>query len=208
MNFSLNTVLLAGLTLTLVAMFALGFYWLATNRRSTRTHSPIAPPPVPAATVQRPAFGIGELDEWEALGHYPDHVQYPMHEASVEPPGIPSQFERPEEVAPSPHTPDACRDPHDPIEPLLSAGQSQNRHRPKHAPRVVQRHPNRCSAVPGVCRRASIRATAPAKRVARSAASRALPVVWRQHLPARKAAQLSVRLQAPSVPYSAALPAP
>ncbi|UVE66914.1 hypothetical protein L2Y90_07330 [Burkholderia pyrrocinia] len=121
MNFSLNTVLLAGLTLTLVAMFAMGFYWLATNRRSTRTHSPIAPPPVRAATVQRPAFDIGELDEWEALGHYPDHVLYPMHEASVEPPGIPSQFERPEEVAPSPHTPDACRDPHDAIEPLLSS---------------------------------------------------------------------------------------
>ncbi|MBW5282767.1 hypothetical protein [Burkholderia gladioli] len=46
MNFSLHTALVAGLTLALVAMFALGFYWLAARRRSMGAHSHIAPPDV------------------------------------------------------------------------------------------------------------------------------------------------------------------
>ncbi|WP_244108008.1 hypothetical protein [Burkholderia diffusa] len=121
MNFSLHTALLAGLTLTLVAMFALGFYWLTTNGRSAHSHLPIAPPPVRGATVQRPAFDIGELDEWEALAHYPDHVLHPMHEASAEPPDIHSPFGRPDEAALAPFTPDVRRDLHDAIEPPMSA---------------------------------------------------------------------------------------
>jgi hypothetical protein len=119
-NFSLNTVLLAGLTLTLVAMFALGFYWLATNRRSTRTHSPIVPPPVRGATVQRPAFDIDELDEWEAFAPYPDHVLHAVHEVSAEPPDTHPPLGRPEELAHAPYTPDVRDDLRNTIEQLRS----------------------------------------------------------------------------------------
>lgn len=121
MNFSAHTALLTALTVALVAMFALGFYWLAAKRRSTRAHSPIAPPPVRGATVQRSAFDISELDEWEALAHYPDHIPHAMHEASAEPPDIHSPFGRPGEPAHAPCTPDVRRNLYDAIEPLMSA---------------------------------------------------------------------------------------
>ncbi|MCS3400801.1 MULTISPECIES: hypothetical protein [Burkholderia] len=121
MNFPLHTALLAGLTLTLVAMFALGFYWLATKGRSTRSHSPIVLPPVRGATVQRPVSDIDEHDEWEAFAPYPDHVLCTAHDASAEPPDIHSPFGRPDEAAPAPLTSDVRRDLHDAIEPLTSA---------------------------------------------------------------------------------------
>ena len=121
MNLNLQTTVLAGLTLALVAIFALGFYWLVAKRRSTRAHSPIAPPPVRSATVQHSAFDIGELDEWETFAPYPDHVLHAMHQASVEPPDIHSPFRRPDEAASAPFTPDVRRDQHDAIEPLMSA---------------------------------------------------------------------------------------
>jgi len=120
-NLSLHPALLVGLTLALVAMFALGFHWVTTKGRSTRSHSPIVPPLARGTTVQRPAFGIGELDEWEAFAPYPDHVLHAMHQASVEPPDIPSPFELPDEVAPTPFKPDVRRDLHAAVDPLMSA---------------------------------------------------------------------------------------
>ncbi|WP_245965110.1 hypothetical protein [Trinickia dinghuensis] len=120
-NFSTHTALLAALMVALVAIFALGFYWLAAKRRSMGAHSPIAQPPVRGATVQRSAFDISELDEWEALAHYPDHVLRTMQEASAEPPNIHLPFGRPDEAAPAPLTPDVRRDLHDALEPLMSA---------------------------------------------------------------------------------------
>lgn len=121
MNFSLHTALVAGLTLALVAMFALGFYRLAAKRRSMAAHSPIAPSPVRGATVQRSAFDISELDEWGALAHYPDHVLHAMHEAGAEPPDIHSPSGRPDEATPERFTPNVRRDLHEAIEPLMNA---------------------------------------------------------------------------------------
>lgn len=121
MNFSLHTALLAGLTLTLVAMFALGFYSLATKGRSTRSHSPIVLPPVRDATVQRPASDIDEHDEWEAFAPYPDHVLCTAHEASGEPPDIHLPYGRPDEATPEPFTPNVRRDLREAIEPLTNA---------------------------------------------------------------------------------------
>lgn len=47
------TFVLIGLGLVLVAMFAMGFYWLATKDRPTRRHAPVAPSPAPGAAVPR-----------------------------------------------------------------------------------------------------------------------------------------------------------
>ncbi|KGR99711.1 hypothetical protein [Burkholderia pseudomallei] len=121
MNFSTHTALLAALMVALVAMFALGFYWLAAKRRSTGAHSPIAPPPVRGATLQRSAFDISELDEWEALAHYPDHVLHATQEASAEPQDFHSPYGRPDEATPEPFTPNIRRDLHEAIEPLMNA---------------------------------------------------------------------------------------
>lgn len=121
MNFSAHTALLTALTVALAAMFALGFYWLAAKRRSTCVHSSIAPPPVRAVTVQRSAFDIGELDESEALAHYPDHVLHAMHDASVEPSEIHSPYGRPDEATPEPFTADIRRDPHEAMELRMNA---------------------------------------------------------------------------------------
>ncbi|CAJ3148534.1 Uncharacterised protein [Burkholderia pseudomallei] len=120
MNFSTHTALLAALMVALVAMFALGFYWLAAKRRSMGVRSPIAPPPVRGATVQRSAFDISELDEWEALAHYPDHVLHATHEASAQPPDAHSPFGRSEEPAYAPYAPDIRHDLRDTIEDLIS----------------------------------------------------------------------------------------
>ncbi|WP_322041455.1 hypothetical protein [Burkholderia diffusa] len=66
MNSTPYTVVLVGLALVLVAMFAFGFYWLATKDRPT-------PPTTPAASS--PVFStIDEHDEWEAQAPYPDHA--------------------------------------------------------------------------------------------------------------------------------------
>lgn len=116
MSLSFHTALLAGLTFALVAMFALGFYWFATKERSTSPHPPVSPLPARSGAVRSPAFDVDDFDEWEALAHSPDHVLDAMHEASVEPPDIPSPFERPDVVAPAPHKPNVRR-----VEPLMSA---------------------------------------------------------------------------------------
>ncbi|WP_260428373.1 hypothetical protein [Burkholderia sp. Bp9031] len=71
MNSTLYTALLVGLAIVLVAMFAVGCYWLATKDRPT---SPQAPAPSsPSSTV------IYEHDEWEALAPYPDHAMDALH---------------------------------------------------------------------------------------------------------------------------------
>lgn len=77
------TFVLIGLGLVLVAMFAMGFYWLATKDRPTRRHAPGAPSPVPGAAVPR-TVDVDEFDEWEALAPYPDHAVHAAHEASSE----------------------------------------------------------------------------------------------------------------------------
>lgn len=66
--------LLAVLAITLVSMFALGFYWLATKGRIRPHPSPITPPSVPGEGGQRPTFDVDELAEWEACAPYPDHA--------------------------------------------------------------------------------------------------------------------------------------
>ncbi|CAG9241901.1 hypothetical protein BDI4_1080084 [Burkholderia diffusa] len=58
--------MLVGLALVLVAMFAFGFYWLATKDRSAR---PTTPTPTPSAPVAAEEHG-----EWEAHAAYPAHV--------------------------------------------------------------------------------------------------------------------------------------
>ncbi|MEN2470079.1 hypothetical protein [Burkholderia sp. GS2Y] len=78
------TFVLIGLGLALVAMFALGFYWLATKDQPTRPHSPIVSPPTRSAAVQRPAVDADEFDEWEAFSSHPDHVVQAAHEAATE----------------------------------------------------------------------------------------------------------------------------
>lgn len=66
MNPTLYTTVLFGLALVLVAMFAFGFYWLATKDRSAR---PTTPTPTPSSPV-----AAEEHDEWEAHAAYPAHV--------------------------------------------------------------------------------------------------------------------------------------
>jgi hypothetical protein len=80
------TFVLIGLGLVLVAMFAMGFYWLATKDRPTRRYAPVAPSPVPGATVPRAVDveEFDEFDEWEAYAPYPDHVFHASQEASAE----------------------------------------------------------------------------------------------------------------------------
>lgn len=58
--------LLAVLAITLVSMFALGFYWLATKGRIGPHPSPITPPSVPGEGGQRPTSDVDELAEWES----------------------------------------------------------------------------------------------------------------------------------------------
>ncbi|CAJ4226254.1 Uncharacterised protein [Burkholderia pseudomallei] len=121
MNFSTHTALLVALIVALVAMFALGFYWLAAKRRSMGAHSPIAPSPVRRATIQRSAFDLSELDEWEALAHYPDHALHATQEARAEPPDIHSPYGPADEASPEPFTPNIRRELHEAIEPLMNA---------------------------------------------------------------------------------------
>ncbi|WP_230951148.1 hypothetical protein [Burkholderia anthina] len=74
MNSTLYTAVLVGLALVLVAMFAFGFYWLATKDRPTSPRTPA--PPSPSSTV------IDEHDEWEAQAPYPDHALAALHNAA------------------------------------------------------------------------------------------------------------------------------
>ncbi|WP_249744568.1 complement resistance protein TraT [Burkholderia pyrrocinia] len=66
MNSTLYTAVLIGLALLLVAMFAFGFYWLATKDRPTSPKTPAPSSPSSCA--------IDEHDEWEAQAPYPDHA--------------------------------------------------------------------------------------------------------------------------------------
>ncbi|WP_231747235.1 hypothetical protein [Burkholderia sp. BDU5] len=111
------TFVLIGLGLALVAMFAVGFYWLSTMDRPTRPHSPVAPPPTHSATVPR-SVDVDEFDEWEAFAPYPDHVVHAAHEASSEAGDSYPPFGRCEEPAPSPMV-EACHDLHNAIESLM-----------------------------------------------------------------------------------------
>lgn len=61
------TFVLMGLGIALVALFAVGFYWLATKDRPTRRHAPVAPPPNPSAADPRSA-DVDEFDEFDEWG--------------------------------------------------------------------------------------------------------------------------------------------
>ena len=112
------TFVLIGLGLALVAMFAVGFYWLATKDRPTRPHSPVAPPLAPDAVVPR-AVDVDEFEEWEAFAPYPDHVVHTAHEASVESGDSYPPFGRCEEPAYASSATEARHDLHDAIESLM-----------------------------------------------------------------------------------------
>lgn len=120
MNLSVHTALLAGLTFALVALLVLGFYWFATRGRSTRSHSPIVPPPARGANVQHPAFDIDKFNEWEALAPYRDHVLHAMREVVTEPSDIPPPFGRLEESAPAADITEFRHDLRNAIEPLIT----------------------------------------------------------------------------------------
>ncbi|HIE1653703.1 TPA: hypothetical protein ACXJGC_005005 [Burkholderia cenocepacia] len=112
------TFVLIGLGLALGAMFATGFYWLATKDRSTRPHPPVVPPPARSTTVTR-AIDADEFDEWEAYAPYPDHVLQAAHEAATESHNSYPPFGRHEEPAHAPQATDARHDLHDAIESLM-----------------------------------------------------------------------------------------
>lgn len=61
-NSTLYTAMLVGLAIVLVAMFAFGYYWLATKDRPTSLQTPA--PSSPSSTV------IDGHDEWEAQAPY------------------------------------------------------------------------------------------------------------------------------------------
>ncbi|WP_232343245.1 hypothetical protein [Burkholderia pseudomallei] len=106
------TFMLIGLGVALVAMFAVGFYWLATKDHPIR---PVSPTP-PAAPTSVP---VDEFDEWEAHGPYPNHVFQATHEAAVESHDDYPPFGRREESAHASPVTEARRDLHDAIESLM-----------------------------------------------------------------------------------------
>ncbi|UQN68170.1 hypothetical protein L0Z11_10750 [Burkholderia multivorans] len=77
------TYALIRLSLALVAMFAVGFYWLATKDRPTRRHATVAPSPPHSAAGPR-FLDVGKFDEWKAFAPYPDPVVHAAHEATAE----------------------------------------------------------------------------------------------------------------------------
>lgn len=79
MNPSLQTALLAGLTLELAGLFALGFYSLANRHRATRRRAPTLPP-----AARRSAFTPCDIDEWESGAPYPDHIVKAVREMERE----------------------------------------------------------------------------------------------------------------------------
>lgn len=112
------TFVLIGLGLVLVAMFATGFYWLATKDRPTRRHAPVAPSPAPGATVPR-VVDVDEFEEWEAYAPYPDHVFHAAQEASSESGDSYPPFGRREESAYASPVTEARHDLHDAIESMI-----------------------------------------------------------------------------------------
>ncbi|WP_080433650.1 hypothetical protein [Burkholderia ubonensis] len=109
---------LIGLSLALVAMFAVSFYWLTTMDRPTPPHSPVAPPPTHSATVPR-SVDVDEFDEWEAFAPYPDHVVHAAQEASAESGDSYPPCGRREEFAHASPATEARHDLHDAIESLM-----------------------------------------------------------------------------------------
>ncbi|WP_233621222.1 hypothetical protein [Burkholderia multivorans] len=77
------TFVLIGLGLALVAMFAVGFYWLATKDRPTRRHAPVAPPPAHSAADPR-FVDVDKFDERKAFAPYPNPAVHAGHEARAE----------------------------------------------------------------------------------------------------------------------------
>ncbi|AIP25008.1 hypothetical protein DR63_1895 [Burkholderia thailandensis E264] len=120
MNFSLHPALLFGLTLTLVAVFALASYWFTVKRRSAVVHSPIDPRSVHGVTAKHPASDFDQLREWEAYAPPPDHVLHAIHESGAEPLDITPPFGRHEAPAGDVDTPDGSHDQQVSIDPLLS----------------------------------------------------------------------------------------
>lgn len=111
------TFVLIGLGLALVAMFAVGFYWLATKDRPARRHAAVAPPPTHNAVDPR-SVDVDEFDEWEAFAPYPDHAVLAAHEANAESVNSYPPFARREVPAHAPQATDARHDLHDAIESL------------------------------------------------------------------------------------------
>ncbi|WP_257010733.1 hypothetical protein [Burkholderia ubonensis] len=100
------------LGLALVAMFAFGFYWLATKDRPTCPVS-LTPPADPTSVP------VDEFDEWEAHAPYPEHILQATHEAVVESHDDYPPFGRREEPTHAPTVAEARRDLHDAIESLM-----------------------------------------------------------------------------------------
>lgn len=124
------TFVLIGLGLALAAMFAVGFYWLATKDRPTRRHAPVVPPPTHSAANPR-SVDVDEFDEWEAFAPYPDHAVHAAHEASAESVDSYPPFGRCDEPAHAPQATDARHDLHDAIGSLM--GESDKPAPPKPA---------------------------------------------------------------------------
>lgn len=117
------TFVLMGLGIALVALFAVGFYWLAIKDRPTRRHAPVAPPPNPSAADPRSADvdefdEFDEFDEWEAFAPYPDHVVHAAHEAGADSVDSYPPFGQREEAALASPAIDARHGLHDAIESL------------------------------------------------------------------------------------------
>ncbi|WP_230973129.1 hypothetical protein [Burkholderia vietnamiensis] len=112
------TFVLIGLGLALVALFAVGFYWLATKDRPAHRHAPVAPSLAPSATTPR-SVDVDESDEWEAFAPYPDHVVRTAHEASADSGDSCPPFGRRDEFAYASPATEARHDLHDAIESLM-----------------------------------------------------------------------------------------
>ncbi|WP_333981587.1 hypothetical protein [Burkholderia gladioli] len=89
MNFSLNTVLIAGLTLALVTVFAFGLYWLAestspsTGPNSLNSASTEHASSTHNTPASRPPLAADELDAWEAFSPPPDLLVRNTHGADA-----------------------------------------------------------------------------------------------------------------------------
>ncbi|MPV57193.1 hypothetical protein CFB46_10460 [Burkholderia sp. HI2761] len=112
------TFVLIGLDLALVAMFAVGFYWLAIKDRPARRHAPVAPSPSHSAAAP-PSVDVDEFNEWEAYAPYPDHVVHAAHEASADSVDSYPPFGRHEDSALTSSAIDARHDLHDAIDSLM-----------------------------------------------------------------------------------------
>ncbi|WP_239511260.1 hypothetical protein [Burkholderia sp. JP2-270] len=114
------TCVLIGLGLVLVAMFAMGFYWLATMDRPARGrgHAPAASSPAPTVSVPH-SVDVDEFDEWQAFAQYPDHVVHAAQEANAESGDSYPPFGRREEPAYASPGTEARHDLHDAIESLM-----------------------------------------------------------------------------------------